>query len=311
MRHRLALLATLTICKLLLQLCTLPCSAQTVQDSAETRVINTRLDALQHEVEQHRQEIDRKIEMSQDQIRTFVILLGVVSSLGSVVGGAFAFTSWYAGRRDYQNERKFYETRMTELDKKQGTLAEQQISLGANIVAKSDQMLTQQIDTILKLGGVIEVVRKSFELQIAREDSLKNVTEIVESLNSHFTEAYASAKRRISSLGISRMDWASMSAYQSAIAAGARAEFQLVPDTVLKKELDKDACDVARVCQLLGTSALYANDIVLAERLLNRSRDIYKATKDTTGHTDPMAAASLFLGLSAGIRFEPHFRLLS
>src|SRR5262249_46469560 len=86
-------------------------------------------------------------------------------------------------------------------------------------------------------------------------------------------------------------------------------EFRSIPESVLTESEKTDPYGFARVCQLVGTSAFYANDVGFAERLLRRARDGYRSQPFREDHRDPMAAASFFLGLVSKSWLDENRRL--
>lgn len=84
--------------------------------------------------------------------------------------------------RDHQRERAFYEERIRGLEHREGergtreaSLVAQQLRIGEQAFSASDQMLARQIDGISKLGGVIDLLQKTFQLQLTREEEQETV----------------------------------------------------------------------------------------------------------------------------------------
>jgi hypothetical protein len=176
----------------------------------------------------------------------------------AVIGSLFGVVSWFKSRQDYQQERKFYEERIKRIDEDQAKLTAQQITIGQNLVLRSDEMLKQQIATIGGLGSVIDLVKRSFEMQLAGQKEM----ELVADLRTHFDEVYKGVCDAMLSFSHhSRMAWTQLSPYEESLANGARSDFRTIPDAVLKRQQEKDRYGLARVLQLLGVSAFYANDI--------------------------------------------------
>src|SRR3954462_12206 len=67
--------------------------------------------------------------------------------------------------------------------------------------------------------------------------------------------------------------------------------------------------EFAHVCQILGTSALYANDIEYAESLLRRAIKVFEAQGIRQDYVASMSAAYLFVGLIAKSWLERNRRL--
>src|SRR5205823_4604062 len=102
----------------------------------------------------------------------------------SIAGGLLAVLgiwSFILQRRDYKHEREFYQQRALNLEERQkmgqthalnvsagaaereDKFAKQQLKLGGDVLARSGEMLEQQIGNITKLGDVIRLVKETFE----------------------------------------------------------------------------------------------------------------------------------------------------
>jgi len=240
-------------------------------NALELRAIETRLDQLQREMDRNREETDRRLasdlaamntrfDDSNNSTRWALGLLTLLGVVGSVVGSL----SWWTNRKD------------------------------------TSRFLSEQIETIGGIRNVIGLIRESYELQKSRETDWKDVKGLFDDLGKHFAEAYASVKNRILSLqSVSRMGWSKLSVFQLTLAASARAEFRSIPGSVLQNVSKKNTYEFARVCQLLGASALYANDIGHAEQLLGLARETYNPLPIDPDFRESMAATYFFLGLIA------------
>ena len=209
------------------------------------------------------------------------------------VGGVFAFATWFMGRADYLNERKG-----------QDKLVQQQVLIGEELTKRSKELVDHEIESMANLRTVIGLVAESFSLQVKREKGLEEFTALAADLNEHYKSSYARAKEAILSLKVSRMGWATLPITQYRIAERARAEFQAIPMRYLKREEEAAPLEFASVCQRIGTSAFYANDIQYAHSLLTRSWDTYSKLEQATGrcpdeHLKPRVSAAFFLGLIA------------
>ncbi len=273
---------------------------QAARPDPEIQILKDRVTTLEHDLELQRQysdkradeqlqAINKRFDEAQQRTDWILKLLGAFGALG----GVFGVVSWYKGRQDYLNERGFYEKRMSGIDEQQREWARQQSGLGQIALNRSDSMLGSQIESIGKLKDVIELVRQSFQLQVDNQGNLKVVNELITDL-----DKYASVRDRILPLQkITRMGWPSLGVFQLKLAQGARADFRSIPDSLLRRDEEKEPYEFARVCQILGASAFYANDIEFAERLLKRAASGYESKPTRQDHQEPMAACYYFLGL--------------
>jgi len=218
--------------------------------------------------------------------------------LGSFLGGLFVALSWISSRRDYHHEREFYEKRALVLEEGEKARTLQQLELGHTMVARSGDLLSGQIDSIVSLKGVIDLVSQTFQTRLQSEKDIQDLKALVAELDRHFENQYQSARDHILTFARhSRMAWTRLSAYEKTLAETARADFRSIPGSVIQKELENDRYQLARVYQLLGVSAFYANDIDTAERYLKRAQEIYKGNAARPEDVFPRAFASYFLGL--------------
>jgi tetratricopeptide (TPR) repeat protein len=265
--------------------------------------LQKRIEDVRKEVEAQRQQIERRFDIQNEannrQLESvsratewmFRIMAGI-----AVIGSLFGVASWFKSRQDYQQERKFYEERIKKIDEAQSTLTTQQISIGQNLVVHSDEMLKHQIASIGGLGSVIDLVKRTFEMQLGRQQEMELVTD----LRTHFDAVYSAVSDGILSFSEhSRMAWTQLSAYEESLTNGARSDFRTIPDVVLKRQQEKDRYGFAHVLQLLGVSAFYANDIEWAERHLQRAKQIYRQNEAREQDLFPNAFCSHFLGLIA------------
>jgi hypothetical protein len=266
----------------------------------QIEVLKARIEGQQREIDQQRQQVDKRLQEQLDAInRRFedataamnklLTFLGVFGALSS----AFAVTTWFKGRSDYLNERKGQEA-----------LVGQQVDMGKKLMAHSDDVVKYQIESIGKLRDVIGFVAESFSLQVDREKGLKEFTDLAADLNEHYKASYARAREGILSLKVSRMGWATLPLAEYRIAERARAEFHTIPDRYLRMEAEQRPLEFAAVCQRIGTSAFYANDIDYGRELLAKAWTIFQKYEDErSGFPDDylMAriAAAFFLGLIA------------
>src|SRR6266498_71749 len=240
------------------------------QANAKTEELQRRLDELRKDTETQKQQFEKRLEMQNETLnrqlesvsRTTEWMFRIMAGI-ALIGSLFGAVSWFKSRQDYQQERTFYEARLKLIDENQEKLTKQQIAMGEKLLMHSDEMLVKQIDSIGGLGSVIDLVKRTFEMQLSRQQEF----ELVSDLRNHFDEVYKGVCERILSFAEhSRMSWTQLSSYEESLANSARSDFRTIPDAVLKRHQEKDRYNFARVLQLLGVSAFYANDIEWAER---------------------------------------------
>ncbi|MBS1824297.1 MAG: hypothetical protein JST93_03165 [Acidobacteria bacterium] len=270
------------------------------ETDAEIASLKARLDAQQRELDQVRQQVDKQLQQQLEAInRRFDDAAASMNKLLALVGifgalsSAFAFTTWFKGRSDYLTERKGQEA-----------LVNQQVRLGDELMGRSKELVDHQIESIANLRNVISLVAESFSLQVKREKGLEEFTELAADLNEHYKASYARARDGILSLNVTRMGWTTLTMAQYRIAARARAEFRAIPERYLRREQEERPLEFASVCQRIGTSAFYANDIEYAQELLDRAWNTYKTFEDSKGtfpedYRLPRATTAFFLGLIA------------
>jgi tetratricopeptide (TPR) repeat protein len=253
------------------------------QVEADKQLIERRLDSESSAVNRQLDSVSKSTEW------TFRIMAGI-----AVVGSLFGIGSWFKSTLDYQQERRFYEARINKIDDDQRQLTGQQVSIGANLVSHSEEMLVKQIQSIGGLGNVIDLVRRTFEIQLARQQEMELVTD----LRTHFDEVYRSVSDGMLTFAEhSRMAWTQLSPYEESLSAAARSDFRTIPEVVLKRQEEKDRYGYARVLQLLGVAAFYANDVDAAGRYLIRAKDIFRKNEARQQDLYPHAFCSHFLGL--------------
>lgn len=277
-------------------------AAETAADKPDPQleVIKARVDAQQREFELQRQQFETRLQEQlaavnrrfDDATVSMNKLFWLIGIFGGI-GGVFGFATWFMGRADYLSERKGQEA-----------LVHHQVLIGDELTKRSKELVDHEIESMANLRKVIGLVAESFSLQVKREKGLEEFTTLAADLNEHYKTSYARAKEAILSLKVNRMDWATLSITQYLIAARARAEFQAIPVRYLKREEEAAPFEFASVCQRIGTSAFYANDIQYAHILLKRSWDTYSKVEQEKGtcpdgHLKPRVSAAFFLGLIA------------
>jgi hypothetical protein len=271
-----------------------------VTPDPQVEVLKARLEAQQREFDLQREQLEARMQEQlaatnkrfDDAAVSMSKLFWILGIFGGV-GSLFAFATWFTGRADYLSQRKG-----------QDLLVQQQVQVGEKLMLRSQELVDHEIESMANLRKVIGLVADSFEFQVKREKGLEEFTALVADLSEHFKASYARARDGILSLKVSRMGWATLPITQHRIAARARAEFQAIPGRYLRREEEAAPFEFAMVCQRIGTSAFYANDIDYAHSLLTRSWDAYRRLVDEKGsctddHLNARLSDAFFLGLIA------------
>jgi len=226
-------------------------------------------------------------------------------------------------REDYERERRFDEERALRTESRekerhehsiqlaessgkfQTKLAEQQLAFGDAINIKSENMLGKQIDSITKLGGVIDLVQRVFDLLLTREEEqrelqkqLKDVTDTVSKGQKHFQDQYQQVVHDILTFkDHSRMAWTRLTTFEQSLAARTRATFQTIPNYIVDELSHDKPYEHGRVLQLLGVSAYYANDVIAAIEYLEKAKYLLDNDQVPSNYLLPRAFCLHFLGL--------------
>lgn len=289
-------------------------------------LLDSKVENLTKQLESELRIVDMRFEaMAQSTDRAFNMLF-VLGALGSFVGGLLILSTWIRDRqrhRDYEHERQFYEQQVLRQDEMQrkihgaaldlstkaatrdANLVEQQLNIGAKTLSRADDVLSGQIDGMSKLGDVIELVQKTFKIQLEREEKHEKLSEqleemerILSSLSEHYKGQYARAVELIISLRhLSRIEWTSLSPEERNVARRARTIFEGIPMPVVERAEIDEPYTVAQVYQLLGVSAFYNNDVEEAEKYLHNAQRIFSKNPSRPEDLYPKAFASHFLGL--------------
>jgi len=307
--------------------------------------LEAKIDNLDKRLDSELRAADMRVQgltESSDRAFNLVYMFGAV---GSFLGGGALVLSWtqrrqshkdyeherrfyeervLQNRTDYEQERKFYETRVLDLEQRQhvsqdhtldlsqksadreASFAQQQLDLGSKFLLKSDDLLSKQIDSIEKLGGVIQVVRDTFELQLEREREQKDIQREVSQANRLIAGLVEDSEKRYEEVcevilefkAHSRMRWTRLVKQEEVILSRARTSFETIFRSVLDERRKDKPHKFALVHQLLGVSAYYANDVDAATKYLEAAHEMYAEMGD--GRPEdlyPRAFCSHFLGL--------------
>lgn len=228
-------------------------------------------------------------------------------------------------RKDYEKERQFYEERAVAFatlqeratnhainmsinaDERQAEFATQQKEIGNKVSLHTDKMLDEQLANVSKLGEVINLVKNVFTFQLDKEtkqqELLKNLDSLqrtVAELTKGFERQYEEACESILKLEkVKAMNWSGLSPEDLSTAARARNIYDALLEVIKKSQEQKNPYRHARMLQLMGITAYYANDIESAFRFLTESDETYKRNPGSSEHAIPRAYTKHFLGVAA------------
>src|SRR5579872_1252191 len=138
MSHRLAKLLGSSLCVALMAVTITHAQSSRGAGPPSTNVEpQVQIDSLRKELEQQRQETELRLNLQNQTMnreldavsRTTTGMISLMAGI-AVLGSLFGAVSWFKSRQDYQQERKFYEERMTKMDTDQATLTKHQITIG-------------------------------------------------------------------------------------------------------------------------------------------------------------------------------------
>ena len=284
-----------------------------------------RIDELTNSARSHSEKADVRFDaLRYATDRSFQVFF-VLGAVGSFLGALFLILTALRDRRhhkDYENERKFYEERAHKVEQRQqsfhdttiqiskeratneSAFADQRLQLGEKSLSQSGDIFLQQIESISKLSSVIDLVERTFQKQLSREEELGELFEQLEplqkqiaALTEHHEKNFKSACEGILFFErYSRMAWTQLTPEEQTSASRARAQLDMVPDSIVNAAMKKDRARLAHVHQLMGVSAYYSNDINAAASLLEKAHDIFKECNEPKDR-HPKAFCAHFLGL--------------
>lgn len=258
--------------------------------------------------------------------RQAFIIFYIFIVMGIILGIFFILLMWRREsqqQRNYERERIFFEERVLSIenrqnegqnvsldllkksDERENHITRQQLKIGSVVLEKSGEMLSGQIDSIVKLGDIIGLIEETFKRQQERaegQEKLYDKIEIMNGIVSKFTTHYKDQYEHVCALTLffknhSRMAWTRLTTNEENIAARARMSLETIPKFVLDDEMKKDPYKLAHIYQLLGASAFYANDVDVSLRLLEKAHEIYLKIERRPEDLYPYAFCSHFLGI--------------
>lgn len=190
----------------------------------------------------------------------------------------------------------------------QTRLVENQISLGENVLLRSEEVLQKQLDTMTKMGDVIRLVEEIFESRMKQEQGRETLQAELGIIKDKLAQDAKNAQILLKDLVIDpaltlgdlkRSDWPTLGDEERNVAATARMTFRNTSAEVLGEAVKDNRLVIAQVYYLLGVSAYYSNDISDALRLLHAARKLYEDTRGElpAEHRRPAAFCFYYLGL--------------
>lgn len=276
--------------------------------------LKDRLSTLEQKLDILNNRIDSELKASNTRFdgamrsteRDFYILIAV-GALGSLFSGGFVILSWARDLKNYGQERNFQARRVLRVEQQQKAASQRETQLSDKFLARYDAMLSSQLDSIGKIGNVINLVNQVFDVQLKHQtgtvelqkeiDKLKGV---LQNLDRHYETQYSAARQLILTFERkTRMDWPRLTKAEQDLAANARIIFNFVPESLIKQKDEETPSDLAQVYQFLGASAFYANDVEAAEKMLQKAYLVYSRLqgKGSTATKAPHAACCYFLAL--------------
>lgn len=162
-------------------------------------------------------------------------------------------------------------------------ISENEVQVSSNMLSKTEEMLKSQLTNIAGLGNVINVVEQAFGLLVRREEEVKEILEELEKIrrrskvqDDDFQQKYEEVcEWRAETKDIKARDWPSLAPQRVIAAQKARFAFDSLPSYFLEEKRKTERYGFAHLLQLLGTSALYANEIKEAEQKLHESDNLF------------------------------------
>jgi hypothetical protein len=231
------------------------------------------------------------LEFAEQQHRDYKEQL-IESGKRQAEGHALALEFAKQQHKDSKEQRAFYEMQMTESEKRQREshafslgFAQQQLQLGENFLASSNDILAKQIKNMGELGGVIKLVKDTFQMQLDQADKVKTIGEKAqknEELLANFLRDYEDRYNHVRELtaslkDITRMDWPKLNEDQEATAKDALDTFKSILHVLIKQKERDNPRELADIYQVLGMCAYYGNDdVATAIRYFEEGIRIYE-----------------------------------
>ncbi|MGB8294925.1 MAG: hypothetical protein WCG85_05820 [Polyangia bacterium] len=247
--------------------------------------------------------LERRLIRLEEQLASTKLLGAILAGIMALLG-VLNIIKELIQRKDYKNERKFYEQRVLNAEDRQDSAA-----------TKNGQVLSEQIDNIQKLGGVIGLLRDTYELQLKREEAQSALVKRLEATDALVSQMRNDSRDRYRNAGkifrdsfgsVKAMAWPSLSLDLVNLANRARAQLESTPRFIIDEERKDNPATFARVMQLAGTSAFYANDIDAALHSLKEADDTFSTLQASSDTVNARAYTKHFRGIA-----EKNWRLSS
>ena len=308
-------------------LVTQPTRSQTAQNM---KSLESRVDQLERSLDRAQVQTDRNIAaIRQTNDRAFDLMQwfsGILVASGTVGGTVILWLSYMRERRhrqEYDQREKQHRQEYDQRDDQRERRYRQEYDRERNFFEKimdaqhhqSLQVSNQHIDSIAKLGGVIDLVNELFTLQLSASKKYEDfhrkyekLHEILENdLNANLLELEKSSQlMRTHFQKYSRVKWANLTPLEKTIANDCKNKFDRISTHAIKfivenKKGDDDGKrkrnELGQLYQLLGVNAFCSNDIVNAIEYFREAREIFGDKPRNDQFRYPQAYSSFYRAL--------------
>jgi tetratricopeptide (TPR) repeat protein len=290
------------------------------QSSDEVRELKKQVDDLNQrldfELKASNVRYDGLLHATDRTLSLMYFMVYLMAGLGSLVGAVFVGFSIFRERqqrRDYREERAFYERQAVESETRQreahsfaSSFAQQQLQVGEQVVASSNEILAGQIKNMTELGGVITLVKDTFQMQREDAERIKKIgekaaksDEVLSSVLDDYENRFNHVRELVTTLKeLTRMDWPLLSDDQEATAKDALDTFRSILHMVVKRKEKDNPCDLAVIYEILGASAYYATaDIANAVRYIEEGIKLYEQNGAGPDYKVSQAFCYFYMGM--------------
>ncbi|MEK7727304.1 MAG: hypothetical protein AAB354_02760 [candidate division KSB1 bacterium] len=240
------------------------------------------------------------LELSDRRFEAIQFLLYIMTG---ITGAFVVITSVFETVR-----RRTEQSRFEQLLRRQDKIDTVQFDLGQKVLGKFDESFQSQIDSISKLGSVVDLVSKTFEIQnrasaeqIALIKKVEELTNIVTKQREAYLHQFDKVHEDLMSFNnLSRMAWTKIGLEEQNLITRAQLKFETIDEFVLSDVPQHER--VPHVCYLLGISTFYRNDIITSLDYFRRAIKLYDELGDneerkTSQHHYPYAFSHHYLGV--------------
>jgi hypothetical protein len=225
----------------------------------------------------------------------------------------------YAREREFRDQRALAMERLqaaatntaidlsVKADIRRAAIESQQLELGQQTIAHSEELLSKQIENVAKIGSVISLVTDTFALHLKTEkdqgEYVKKLAETTTTLD-QFLRNYHQGFEDAASLifafrDVKGMDWPKLTLEDLEAAGRARTVMDFVLPFVRDREKRENPYRYAKILQLVGVSAYYVGNIDSAFKYLEESDATYKQFPVRQEDTKDRAYTAHFLGVAS------------